>query len=387
MPRIDLNEKIIARLRGRPADDPSDQPITYYDKTLPGFGVAISTKTNLGSYIVEREVNGRKVRKAFAKVGGALSFKEAKEEAKDRIYRMDHGWDPREGKRGSASTLASALEAYLAGADITERTRRHYRTRVELHLADWINKPLAALTGEMVEQRYMKLSAPTATAVMTTLGIVYRNAARRDPKLPPDPTQLLRGKWKTPLPRTRHVRADDMAKFYAAIDRLENHIERDFLKLLLFTGMRLTEAATLTWDDVDFTAGVIRIPAQRTKSRRKLDLVMTDLLRKLLRERLARGKFEYVFPSNRSPTGHITGVKHALRAIATATGIKISHHDLRRSYVTACEATDMNWSALQSLVNHSPGKGYSADYVQMTTARLREPAQRVVDLIRRWARI
>jgi integrase len=239
----------------------------------------------------------------------------------------------------------------------------------------------------MVEMKYAKLSPPTATATMTTLGLVYRNAARRDPKLPPDPTQWLRGKWKTPVPRTRHVRADDMARFVAAVRKLENHTERDFILLLLFTGLRLTEAATLTWDDVDFTAGVIRIPAARTKSKKKLDARMTDFVRRLLRERLARGKFEFVFPSNMSPTGHITGAKHALRAIAEASGIRVGHHDLRRSYLTAAESTDMSVMALLALVNHSPGKGVSANYVQMTTARLREPAQRVCDLLKKWARI
>jgi integrase len=188
------------------------------------------------------------------------------------------------------------------------------------------------------------------------------------------------------MPKTGHVRADDMAKFVAAVRRLENHTERDFITLLLFTGLRLTEAATLTWDDVDFVAGVVRIPAARTKAKRKLDLPMTDFLRRLLRDRLTRGKFEYVFPSNMSPTGHITGAKHALRAVAEASGIRVNHHDLRRTFVTAAESTDMNWSALQGLVNHSPGKGVTAGYVQMTTARLKEPAQRVCDLLKKWAK-
>jgi integrase len=387
MPRIELNEKTIARLRGRSADDPSREPMSWYDKSMPGFGVAISTKTGLRSFFVEREVNGQKRRKTIGKVGGKLSFKEAKQEARDMIHRMDRGWDPREGKRGGASTLQSALEAYLAGRDIAERTGHAYRDRVERHLSDWIDKPLAAITGEMVEQRYMKLSGPTATATMTTLGLVYRNAARRDPKLPPDPTQWLRGKWKTPVPRTGHVRADDMARFFGAVRKLENHTERDFITLLLFTGLRLTEAATLTWDDVDFTANVIRIPASRTKARRRLDLPMTDFLRKLLKDRLARGKFEYVFPSTMSPTGHVTGVKHALRAIAETTGVKVNHHDLRRTFITAAESTDMNVMALQALVNHSPGKGVTAGYVQMNTARLKEPAQKVCNLLKKWAKI
>jgi hypothetical protein len=160
MPRIELSEKIIARLRGRPADDPSREPLSWYDIKMPGFGIAISSKTNSRSFFVEREVNGQKRRKTIGKVGGKLNFKEAKQEARDMIYRMDRGWDPRQGRRGGVSTLQSALEAYLAGRDIAERTSHAYRHRVEHHLSDWLDKPLAAITGEMVEQRYMKLSGP-----------------------------------------------------------------------------------------------------------------------------------------------------------------------------------------------------------------------------------
>jgi integrase len=388
MPRIELNEKIIPRLKGRSADDPSQEPLTWYDIKMPGFGVAVSTKTGLRSFIVEREVNGSKRRKTIGHYGGKLSFKEAKAEAKDLIYRMDRGWDPRERKRSGEATLQSALEAYLAGRDIADKTKHTYRAGVARHLSDWIDKPLSAITGEMVVERYMELSGPTATATMTTLGLVYRNAARRDPKLPPDPTQWLHRKWKKSLRRTGHVKADDMPKFFAAVKKLENHTERDFLMLLLFTGLRRSEGETLTWKDVDFAGGVIRIPAERTKPRRQLDLPMTNFVHRLLKDRLALGKFEYVFPSNMSPTGHITtGAKRSLKLIAKSTGVAVTHHDLRRTYCTAAENTDMSVMALQALVNHSPGKGVTAGYVQMTTARLRGPAQRVADLLKKWARI
>jgi len=37
----------------------------------------------------------------------------------------------------------------------------------------------------------------------------------------------------------------------------------------------MTETATLTWDDIDLKARIIRVPSARTKSGRKLDLPMS----------------------------------------------------------------------------------------------------------------
>ena len=86
---------------------------------------------------------------------------------------------------------------------------------------------------------------------------------------------------------------------------LPNPVARDYLLLLLFTGLRRTEAATLRWGDVDFVERVIRLPAARTKAGRKLDLPMTDIVRDLLVARRAIGKEEYVFPSD-SKSKHIS---------------------------------------------------------------------------------
>jgi integrase len=60
---------------------------------------------------------------------------------------------------------------------------------------------------------------------------------------------------------------------------LENPVARDYLLLILFTGLRRREAAALRWTDIDLKAGIIRIPAANTKTNRTLDLPMVDAVR------------------------------------------------------------------------------------------------------------
>jgi hypothetical protein len=49
--------------------------------------------------------------------------------------------------------------------------------------------------------------------------------------------------------RETRVKDGDMAVFYAGVQALSNDVWRDCLVLLLFSGLRLTEAASLRWDD------------------------------------------------------------------------------------------------------------------------------------------
>ena len=128
--------------------------------------------------------------------------------------------------------------------------------------------------------------------------------------------------------RTGIVKADDLPRFYAAVMALPDELLRDYVRLLLFTGMRKSEAASLRWQDVDFTAKVVRIPGTRTKNKVKLDLPMTDVLFGLFVDRRNRGReSEYIFPAK----GQQIDPRLAFEKIAEACGIEITAHDLRHT--------------------------------------------------------
>jgi integrase len=83
--------------------------------------------------------------------------------------------------------------------------------------------------------------------------------------------------------------------FYYAVQNLPD-MGRDYITLLLFTGMRRKEAAGLRWSEVDFDNRVIRLPAVRVKTRSAVDLPMTDIVADLLIARRQLGDANYVFP-------------------------------------------------------------------------------------------
>jgi integrase len=152
--------------------------------------------------------------------------------------------------------------------------------------------------------------------------------------------------------------------------------------LVLFTGLRRGEAAALTWNEIDFKNRIIRLPDTRTKAGRKLDLPMSDYIHDLLVARRAPGKQgPWVFPAD-SKSGHVAEPRFALDRVAEASGVRISTHDLRRTYITVAESCDIPAYALKALINHSLGKDVTGGYIQITAERLREPMQRVTDRLR-----
>jgi integrase len=136
--------------------------------------------------------------------------------------------------------------------------------------------------------RRMVNGAATANGVFRVLRALWNFAADRDDTLGRNPVGRLKDQWYPVPKREGLVKGDQLADFYRAIDALPNEVTKDYLLLLLFTGMRRGEAASLRWEDVDFGLRVIRLPAKRTKSGRKLDLPMTDFVHGLLVARPGR---------------------------------------------------------------------------------------------------
>ncbi|HWI28211.1 MAG TPA: tyrosine-type recombinase/integrase, partial [Stellaceae bacterium] len=308
MSTIKLNAKTIQKIK---APDPSGKQVLHWDKDLRGFGILCSGVTNARTWVVQaplRDGSGRRPRVSIGPVN-VLDADEARSRAEKVIAAMLLGRNPKE-KNGADTTLREALDLYLAGnSDLREKSREGYRGTIERWLSEWLDKPLRTITDEAIVVRLQEIreevaaggrysGAATANMAMRALRAVWNDAALRDKALTPWPTKRLSKKWHQVPRREGMVKFDDLPKFHAAVLGLPNPIQRDYLLTLLYTGMRRGEAASLTWCDVDFAGRVVRLPAARTKSGRRFDVPMTDLMRDLLVARRALGKEKFVFPAD-----------------------------------------------------------------------------------------
>ena len=138
--------------------------------------------------------------------------------------------------------------------------------------------PLRSVNRQMVEERLRKIAKDVtakarpgytgnaaANGTMRAFRSIYNYASDRAPAdnpMPANPVKLKKV-WLPVEPRTRSVGADDMKAFYDGIGTLENKVVADYLRLILFTGFRRTEAASLRWSYIDFDQRVIKISRRR----------------------------------------------------------------------------------------------------------------------------
>jgi integrase len=365
--------------------------------------VLCSGVTNAKSFIVQRDLPGRKSRRITIASVAEMTLERARKEAAELLIGMRKGEDPkakrkaaREEAERNALTLRRALDSYLAARkDLRPASVRTYGIAVSLYLSPWLDKPLRDITADMVEAKHQELHEEiaakgrnegkgAANLAFRTLRMLWNHAAERDPTMPRNPVNRLRRSWYPMHARTGMVSAEDIPAFHRAVMALPNAIQRDYLLLLLFTGLRRTEAATLTWNDVDLPRKVLRVPAAKTKAGRKLDLPMSDVVYDLFVQRRALGRDRFVFPGD-GKSGHVRN--DGLEKVAQACGVRVTAHDLRRTFITAAESCDISVMALKGLVNHASGSDVTAGYVQMSTERLRSAAQRVADELKRLCQI
>jgi integrase len=389
MPQIRLTETSIDKLK---APDPSGRQMLHWDSELRGFAVLCSGKSNSKTYIAQRDLPSGKTRRVTVGAVNEISLEVARERAANTLDDIRRGIDPKE-KKAADATLRSTLDSYLgARKGLRPASIKAYRTGLERYLEAWLDWPLRDITSEMVEARHSEIAAEigkgerykgttTANAAMRALRAIWNFAADRTPDLPPNPVRRLRRQWYPEPKRERVVRSEELPKFYQAVCALPNHVARDHLLLMLFTGLRLSESASLRWEDIDLIQHIIKLPAASTKAKRPLSLPMSDFVRDLLVARRAIGNAGFVFPAP-GKAGHIVDPSFSLKAVAGASGIKVSAHDLRRTYVTVAESMDISPMAIKALVNHAVGSDVTSGYVIMSIERLREAAQRVCDKLK-----
>jgi integrase len=88
---------------------------------------------------------------------------------------------------------------------------------------------------------------------------------------------------------------------------LKNRMLRDYLLVLILTGLRRNEAANLRWTDIDIIERTLTVRAEYAKNKQEHILPLSDFLFMLLSVRKEKAlESEYIFPG-RDRRGHIIG--------------------------------------------------------------------------------
>lgn len=393
-------DKIPAAEKGKQVD--------YYDSELPAFGVRVSATSK--TYFVRKWINGKLTRVTLGR-HGVIYADAARKLAGDATTEIRKGVDVNQEKAKSRKrgvTLADVFKEFLATRKaLKSRTVDHYSDDINRHLADWLKKPVAEISKEMVAKRHTKLAASageaSANSVMRTFRAVY-NFARSytDNAIPDNPVQRLSQtrQWYKVERRSSCLKPHELKPWYDGVHKIPNTVIRDYLLLTIFTGLRKQEGLQLKWSSVDMKDRSFTII--ETKNGTPHTLPMSTFLHRLFEELQKQKINDFVFPGT-GAAGHLVEPRKQMDFVTRQTllslncvanqaeldrkiteepdtilpGLSFMLHDLRRTFITIAESQDIPYAALKRLLNHSDGNDVTGGYLQITTDRLREPMEKI----------
>lgn len=380
--------------KAAPLPQAGKSQVLYFDERLRGFGLRVS-RGGKRAYFVEGEVAGM-TRRLTLGATSLLTCEQARTIAigklaamkvEQRDLRAEHlaSKSAVEQDRKSQLTVRQALEDRLqSNKKLKDSTKALYRYELQKYLGDWMERPLKLISREDVLAKHAEISSRTkskADNVMKGLSTLY-SYAKKVPQLNLDNpvTVLYDAKaWNGSLPRAKPVSDTRLAQFGRVLLELrttgtwKQGVFADLLWFIAFTGLRVGEAAQLTWDRVDFAEQTIRI--DNTKNGLTHVLPLSSMLCRWLLERKIRATAEFVFPStSASRLGHISGINAELKRLRKSAGVgfeTFTPHDLRATFATTADRSGVSVYVLKRLLNHKPGDVTGLVYVRPCDEDLR----------------
>lgn len=361
----------------------------YYCTHTQGLGLRV-TSTGRKTFCVLRRVSGGKLERITLGKFPDLPLEEAQKKARAVIADLAQGESVASKRRTKAAqevTLSEVFADYLESRkDLKPLTRNDMERALKEVLPDWRDKPVAKITPAMVEKRhaeYGKRSKARSNLAMRYLRALLNYAAAKytddegQPIITSNPVSRLTSTkaWFRVDRRQTIIKAHQLAPWLKALNALARPELRDYLVFVLLTGLRREEALGLTWERVDLEDRTITIVDP--KNHHDHTLPLSDYLLEILAQRKEYAVSELVFSDQRGRK--ISNFRYIQAAIEKQAGIKVTIHDLRRTFATVAESLDIPAYALKKLLNHSTKSDVTAGYIVVDVERLRAPMQKITD--------
>ena len=357
----------------------------FWDRDLAGFGVRVHA-TGRKVYVVQSRGPGGPKRVTLGR-HGEMSADEARKRAAVVIDRIKQGEDPVPAPPAPELTVAELSEHFM-------------RTHVKVHckpntvatyrftLDKYILPILGAMSinevgrGEIAALHHRLRDTPAmANRTVKILSKMFSLAEAWE-RIPPG---------RNPCRSVRHYKERSRERFltpeeFRRLGRVLRDVETDgsvwppaiaALRLLLLTGCRKSEILTLRWDDVDRTAGELRL--KDAKEGPRMVLLTVPVLAVLDGIPRVSGKPWVIV--GRKPDSHLPALQLCWMRICERAGLDdVRIHDIRHSYASRALALGEGLPTIGKLLGHRK-VSTTARYAHLMRDAEKEAATRVGDSI------
>ena len=379
---------------------PPDQGrVTYHDSKQPGLQLRVSDK-GTKTFCVRSSLHGKSIRVTLGRFP-KITVEQARKHTKQHLSTLVTGKNPNALKRAERSvgiTLRQCMDDFFETKfKLKENTVKNYKSTTHQYLSDWLDKPLISISRDDIEKRHREISLKFPTRANTTMRILraffeYAHAKYEDedgnPTVLHNPVRRLTHtkSWNKESRRDTYIKSMDLPLWWEAIntapewlDSTDPELIRDYMKLIILTGLRRTEAASIKWQYIDFDHKTLTIPGTETKNGHTHSLPLSDALYSLFMSRHPNESY-FVFPGKGS-TGHFKEPKKPIYKIREKSGVYFTLHDLRRTFITMANNIGVRDYTLKRLVNHRNTNDVTDGYIVTDIEQLREPMQLITDHI------
>ncbi len=330
----------------------------FWDRDLAGFGVRVHA-TGRKAFVAQSRGPGGIKRVTLGR-DGEMSCEEARRQAAIVIDRIKSGEDPVPKPPAAEPTVAVLAERFMR--TYVERRLKpgsvvEYRTMLDKYILPALGG--MALSGVRRAQisafhHGMRGMPSRANTSLHVLSRMFSLAEAWD--LVPPGRNPCRG---VPLYRTRSRERFLTTEEYRRLGRTLKEAEADgsiwppaikAIRLLMLTGCRRNEILNLKWDDVDRTAGVLRLKDAKAGPRM---VPLTNPVRRVL-ETLPRKRGEPWVILGQKPGRNLQSLYYYWRPIRERAGLSdVRIHDLRHSFASRALALGESLYTIGKLLGHA----------------------------------
>jgi integrase len=354
----------------------------YSDQQVIGLRVMVSKN---GRKFFHLRYRFRKRKRAIS-IGEfpSVSVQEARARANEFKNMLSHGLDPltEKDRQTNDITFAEFVEQeYMPFAKINKKTWRDDLSKIKNDMNPAFgNLLLKALTPKDMQKYQTMIKArnsPSTSNRHLTVLIRILNLAIQWEFLEQNPC---RGLTKYTEPKKgRYLHDDELKRFLTALDEVEQSVSAQVIRFLLFTGLRLSEATHLLWENINFDAGTVLLP--NTKSGKSRTVILNELAKDVVVKMAEHKKNKFLFPGL-GPKGFLTSPRRKFELVKTKAGIEnLRLHDLRHTFASLCVNAGQNLYEVQKLLGHSSSQ-MTQRYAHLGDKELRAATESVANQIK-----
>lgn len=377
----------------------------HWDSKTPSLGLRV-TPTGNQAYIFQTWFNGTNLRLTIGDIE-TWTLGAAQAEARRLKVLTDQGVDPREERaKAEAKNRASRLKGTSGLVVWNEYIKvrqhqwgdRHKADHIEMVrkggekitrglksgqpsvkqkgiLFDLLSLPINEITRDKVltlVKREVKDRPSRARLALSALKAFLTWAAdQNDYKALVDETACDRLTKELPPKQAKDdcLQKEQLKTWFDGVKKIGNPVISTYLQILLLTGARRNELATLEWVDVD-TQWHTAMIKDKVEGARTIPL--TPYVELLLNNLPRKSKFVFASPTAKS--GRLTEPRKAHQVVIESAGIpNLSIHGLRRSFGTLAEWVECPAGISAQIMGHKPSAIAEKHY-----------RRRPIDLLRMW---